>query len=63
MIIQIHGSGMGPTASNFTAGIVLEDNVVVKAAPIVKYMNGWTLSRVEDYCRKRHWRWTKVTKI
>ena len=60
MIIQIHGGGIGPTARNFTAAVILQDDVVVKTAPILQYMNGWTLSRVEEYCRKRHWTWTKV---
>jgi hypothetical protein len=41
----------------FTAGIVLHDDVVVEAAPIVGYMKRqkWTRGRVREYCRKNGW--------
>jgi hypothetical protein len=40
----------------FCAGVDLEDDRVVKAAPIVKYMVGWTRRKVESYCRKKNWK-------
>jgi hypothetical protein len=42
----------------FCAGIVLWDDRVIEAAPIVKYMakQRWTRDRVRDYCRQRGWR-------
>lgn len=45
------------TAPKFTAGIVLWDDVVVEAAPILIYMKRqrWSRTRVHDYCRKRGW--------
>jgi hypothetical protein len=41
----------------FTAGIVLWDDAVVEAAPIVGYMKRqkWTRSRVREHCRKNGW--------
>jgi len=43
------------SSSYFTAGIILEGKKVVKAAPILKYMLGWTLSRVLSYCKYKRW--------
>lgn len=42
----------------FTCAIVLWDDVVVEAAPIVGYMKKqkWTRDRVRDYCKQRGWR-------
>jgi hypothetical protein len=42
-------------APHFTAGIVLQDNVVVIAAPIVKYMVGWPRPKVRAYCTGKNW--------
>jgi hypothetical protein len=39
----------------FTAGIVLWDDTVIEAAPIVKYMKGWSRDRVRDYCKGKGW--------
>ena len=41
----------------FRAGVVLWDDVVVEAAPIVHYMKKqkWSRDRVRDYCRDRGW--------
>lgn len=45
-------------APHFSAGIVLFDDVVVEAAPIVGYMKKgkWTRERVRDYCKGKGWR-------
>jgi hypothetical protein len=45
------------TAPQFCAGLVLVDDVVTTAAPIISYMaeQGWTRDRVRDYCRTRGW--------
>ena len=45
------------TPPKFTAGIVLWDDVVVEAAPILGYMKRqrWSRTRVRDYCRKKGW--------
>jgi hypothetical protein len=44
-------------ADHFTAGVLLFDDVVVEAAPIVGYMKKqkWTRDRVRDYCKAKHW--------
>ena len=41
----------------FSAGIVLWDDVVVEAAPIVGYMKRkrWTRQQVRDYCKAKGW--------
>lgn len=43
-------------APHFNAGIVAENGKVVRAAPIIRYMIGWTGVQVRDYCRKKGWR-------
>ena len=43
-------------APHFYCGIVLQDDVVVEAAPIVKYMKRWTRARVRDYCASKGWK-------
>lgn len=42
-------------APHFFVGIVLRNNRVIEAAPIVKYMKGWTRAQVRDYCVKKDW--------
>jgi hypothetical protein len=41
----------------FTAGLVLHDDDVVEAAPIIRYMQRgrWTRAVVRDYCERRGW--------
>lgn len=43
------------TAPYFCAGIFLVDGVVTEAAPIVKYMRGWSRDKVRDYCHQKMW--------
>ena len=33
---------------------------VTHAAPMLKYMRGWKLTRVEDYAKRRGWKITRV---
>lgn len=49
----------------FTAGIVLWDDVVIEAAPIVHYMKRqkWTRKRVRDYCSQKGWEVSVVHQI
>lgn len=42
-------------APHFTAGVVIEDGKVVRAAPIVSYMMRWTKARVLNYCAGKKW--------
>ncbi len=57
MITEILAQVRGP---NFTAGIVLFDDVVVETAPIVRYMRRWSRDRVRGYCTKQGWQITVV---
>jgi hypothetical protein len=52
-------------APHFHAGIVLFDDVVVEAAPIVHYMKKgkWKRKRVRDYCREQGWEITVVHRV
>lgn len=45
------------SAPHFTAGIVLEQDVVIRAAPIVGYMadKSWTREQVRAYCLQKKW--------
>lgn len=45
------------TAPHFTAGLVLHDDQVVEAAPIIGYMQKgrWTRTVVRDYCERKGW--------
>lgn len=42
-------------APHFLCGIVLRNDRVIEAAPIVKYMKGWSRARVRDYCQEKDW--------
>ena len=44
------------TAPYFSAGVLVRNSVVYKAAPIVKYMVGWSVERVMEYCQKKGWK-------
>ncbi len=39
----------------FNAGVVITDDRVTLAAPIIKYMKGWTVQQVYAYAAKRKW--------
>jgi hypothetical protein len=43
------------SAPGFTAGLVVEGDKVVSAAPILRYMVGWTNARAVTYCLGRSW--------
>ncbi|MCD9821234.1 hypothetical protein [Bradyrhizobium japonicum] len=47
-------------APNFTAGIVLFDDVVVETAPRVRYMRRWSRDRVRTECKQRGWTVTVI---
>jgi hypothetical protein len=47
-------------ASHMCCGVVLDDDVVIWCAPIVKYMRGWSRARVLKYCRTKGWRTTLI---
>ncbi len=43
-------------APYFTAGLVVKNNLCTTAAPIIKYMKGWTLARIQIYCNQKKWK-------
>jgi len=45
-------------APHFHAGIVLWDERVIEAAPIIGYMKKqkWTRDRVRSYCKEKGWK-------
>jgi len=51
------------TAPGFCAGIVLWDDTVIEAAPIVRYMRKWSRKRVRDHCAERGWRVSVVHEL
>ena len=44
------------TAPHFCVGLLFRNQVVVEAAPIVKYMRGWNGAAVEAYVKKKRWK-------
>lgn len=52
-------------APHFTAGIVLWDDVVVEAAPVVRYMAKakWTRTVVRNYCSAKGWQINVVHEV
>lgn len=45
---------------HFVAGLVARNGKVIEAAPIIRYMRGWTGQRVADYCKEKGWTWNKI---
>ena len=50
-------------APHFVCGFDLVEDTVKNAAPIIRYMNGWTRDRVRAYCAKKSWIVQVVCKI
>ncbi len=48
-------------APHFFCGVVLREDKVIQAAPIVRYMLGWNAQRLKRYCQRRGWRVEAVT--
>ena len=46
----------------FEAAFVLRDNVVVEAAPIIKYMKGKNREWVRNYVKKKEWKAVIINK-
>ena len=43
-------------APYFYCGVVVRNDRVIRAAPIVRYTLGWTAQHLHDYARRRGWR-------
>jgi hypothetical protein len=42
-------------APHFNAGVVFENAFIVRAAPIVSYMVGWSMSQLRRFLDKKGW--------
>lgn len=49
------------TAPHFCAGVEIDRNSrIIRTAPILSYMKGWTVERVTEYCDHKNWKWEVV---
>ena len=48
------------SARHFVAGFEVEEGLVVFSAPILKYMVGWSVVRVVEYCKTKYCELEKV---
>jgi len=44
----------------FVAGIFTKNNIVIKTAPILKWMNGKNINFIKSYCLSKHWKIEKI---
>lgn len=49
------------TSSYFCAGAIIENGIIVKAAPIIGWMHGKTLEEIQTYCARRRWKVETIT--
>lgn len=49
------------SAPHFVAGLVLQQGIVVQTAPILHYMRGWSVAKMDRYCQRKGWRWSGWT--
>lgn len=42
-------------AGHFVAGVELKNGIAVRAAPIIRYMKGWSREAVVMHCRRKKW--------
>jgi hypothetical protein len=47
-------------APHFCAGLVAKEGKVVIAAPILRYMIGWTGTQFQAYLKKKGWTYQRV---
>ena len=44
------------SSTYFVAGLILDNGIVIKSAPIIKYMIGWSEDKVNSYIIKKGWK-------
>lgn len=56
-MIELLAQISAPKPRPFTAGLVLWNDIVVEAAPIIGFMKcgKWTRARVREYCQTKGW--------
>ena len=50
-------------AAHFCAGVIHDDGRIVKAAPIVRYMLGWSGKEFNTYCARKGWTYQHVPQV
>ena len=48
------------TAPHFVAGVIVEDDIVVQAAPILRWTTGKNIYDVVRYADAKHWRLSTI---
>lgn len=46
------------SAPHFDAGLWLDGGRVRQTAPILHYMRGWSVDKMDRYCQRKGWRWS-----
>lgn len=51
------------TAPHFVAAIISKGGTMTKgdAAPIIRYMKGWSVKRIRAYCERQGWQFEVLT--
>ena len=64
-MIEILAQIKAPKPKQFVAGLVLWDDKVVEAAPIIGFMKRgkWSRTRVREYCQLKGWEISVVHEI
>jgi hypothetical protein len=47
-------------APHFCAGAVMSEGKVIEIAPIIRYMKGWSESKIQSYCKKKNWKYSEM---
>ena len=47
----------------FAASVAVRSGHVIEAAPILAYMNGWTLQKVKEHCKNKKWRYEEKDRL
>lgn len=51
------------TTPYYCAGLVIVENIVTEAAPILHWTKGLTYAELFNYCRRKQWKFQKVTSM
>lgn len=61
--VLAHITGRMRQGASFSAGVVLQDDVVVEAATAVRFMRGWQRDRVRSHCAGQGWQVSVVWRM
>jgi hypothetical protein len=43
-------------SGHFIAGAIIENDECIKCAPIIKYLLGWDVQEIKNYCERKKWK-------